>query len=96
MSSQRLPRFLPKTRSGAVGVDFGDVRNFAKKPQSLRANSHDGSQKGLKVFEIFKACRRFDERRGGGSGNNDPRDTLSRREREVHPRETSRSSVVAI
>jgi hypothetical protein len=96
MSSHVLPRFLPKTHSGAVGVDFGDVRNFAKKPQSLRANSHDGSQKGLKVFEIFKACRRFDERRGGGSGNNDPRDTLSRRERDVHPRETSRSSVVAI
>jgi len=76
MRSHVLPRFLPKTRSGAVGVDFGDVRNFAKKPQSLRANSHDGSQKGLKVFEIFKACRRFDERRGGGSGNNDPRDTF--------------------
>ena len=96
MSSHVLPRFLPKTHSGAVGVDFGDVRNFAKKPRALRANSHDGSQKGLKVFEIFKACRRFDERRGGGSGNNDPRDTLSRRERDVHPRETSRSSVVAI
>jgi hypothetical protein len=72
MSSYVLPRFLPKTHSGAVGVDFGDVRNFAKKPRALRANSHDGSQKGLKVFEIFKACRSFDVPEGTLVGQQRP------------------------
>jgi hypothetical protein len=58
-----------------------------------------GAKKVQRFLKYSKPVVALMCRRGRWSANNDPRDNLSRRERaprDVHPRETSRSSVVAI